>query len=124
VALAAVTGATIWWLKPAPPVTHVVTRFQYPLPEGQNFTRTGRHDVALSPDGARLAYVANQQLYLRAMDQLEAQPVRGTNEDPMEPVFSPDGQWLAYFTPVGGAGVAQSPARGCSRRSQSPEARP
>jgi Tol biopolymer transport system component len=103
-ALAAVTGATIWWLKPAPLVTHVVTRFQYPLPEGQTFTRTGRHDLALSPDGARLAYVANQQLYLRAMDQLEAQPVRGTNEDPMEPVFSPDGQWLAYFTPVGGAG--------------------
>jgi Tol biopolymer transport system component len=24
----------------------------------------------------------------------------------MEPVFSPDGQWLAYFTPVGGAGAS------------------
>ena len=105
VAFAAVAFGGAWWLKPAPPVTHVVTRFQYTLPEGQNFTRPGRHDVAFSPDGARLAYVANQQLYLRAMDQLEAQPVRGTNEDPMEPVFSPDGQWLAYFTPVGGAGT-------------------
>jgi serine/threonine-protein kinase len=111
VALAAVTCALTWWLKPAAPVTHVVTRFQYPLPEGQNFTRPGRHDVAFSPDGTRLAYVANQQLYLRAMDQLEAQPVRGTNEDPMEPVFSPDDQWLAYFTPVGGAdGVPNSGA--------------
>jgi serine/threonine-protein kinase len=47
-----------------------------------------------------LVYVANQQLYVRAMDLLEAQPVPGTNEDPMEPVFSPDGQWLAYFTPA------------------------
>jgi serine/threonine-protein kinase len=84
-----------------PPVTHV-TRFQYPLPEGQSFTRTGRHDIAISPDGTKLAYVANLQLYLRAMDQLDAQPVRGTNEDPMEPVFSPDGQWLAYFVPASG----------------------
>ena len=108
VALAAATGAAIWWLKPAPPVAHVVTRFGYSLPEGQTFTRTGRHDLALSPDGTQLAYVANQQLYLRAMDQLEAQPVRGTNEDPMEPVFSPDGQWLAYFVPAGGAGASAS----------------
>jgi serine/threonine-protein kinase len=50
-----------------PPVTHV-TRFQYTLPEGQIFTRAGRHDIAISPDGTKLAYVANNQLYLRAMD--------------------------------------------------------
>jgi Tol biopolymer transport system component len=91
-----------------PPVAHVVTRFRFPLPEGQNFTQTGRHDLAISPDGTKLAYVANQKLYLRAMDQLEAQPVRGTNEDPMEPVFSPDGQWLAYFAPAGGAGAGNA----------------
>ena len=100
----ALVGAITWWLKPAPPVTHVVTRFSYPLPEGQDVTDNGGHTLALSPDGTKLAYVANQQLYLRAMDQLEAQPIRGTNEDPMEPVFSPDGQWLAYFASAGGAG--------------------
>lgn len=37
------------------------------LPEGQAFTRTGRHVVALSPDGTSLVYGANQQLYLRKM---------------------------------------------------------
>ena len=84
-----------------PPAPHVVTRFEYSLPEGQNFTRTGRHVLAILPDGSKLAYVANHQLYLRALDQIEAQPVRGTNEDPMEPVFSPDSQWLAYFVPAG-----------------------
>ena len=91
-----------FWLKPAPPAARVVTRFEYPLPEGQNFTRTGRHVVAISPDGKRFAYVANKQLYGRAMNEVGAQPVRGTNEDPMEPVFSHDGQWLAYFTPANG----------------------
>ena len=56
--------------------------------------------VALSPDGTRLAYVASQggtqQLYLRAMDSLEARPVRGT-DGAVEPFFSPDGQGLGFF---------------------------
>jgi Tol biopolymer transport system component len=106
----ALGAAVMWWLKPPAAVAHVVSRFRYSLPEDQNFTRLGRHDITISPDGTKLAYVANQQLYLRTLDQLEAQPVRGTDEDPMEPVFSPDGQWLAYFAPVaagapGGAGA-------------------
>jgi serine/threonine-protein kinase len=95
--------AAVWWLKLDPPVTGVVGRFEYLLPEAQRFTRTGRHVLAASPDGKRFAYIANQQIYIRAMDSLDAQPVPGTNEDPMEPVFSPDGQWLAYFTPTNGA---------------------
>jgi hypothetical protein len=56
--------------------------------------------VALSPDGTHLAYVAiqggTQQLYLRAMDSLEARTIPGT-EGATEPFFSPDGQWLGFF---------------------------
>ncbi len=104
----AAAGAAVWWLKPAPPAARVVGRFEYFLPEGQSFTRTGRHVLAISPDGREFAYVANRQLYVRAMDELEAHPVRGTDEDPMEPVFSPDGRWLAYFAPVGGPGSGAS----------------
>jgi Tol biopolymer transport system component/tRNA A-37 threonylcarbamoyl transferase component Bud32 len=89
-----------------PPAAPGVTRFRYTLPKGQSFTRAGRHVIAISPDGTKLAYVANQQLYLRSMDQLDAEPIRGTNEDPAEPVFSPDGQWIAYFTtPAGNVGA-------------------
>jgi hypothetical protein len=91
------TAAAAWVLKPAPAVPQVITRFAYPLPKGQAFTRTGRHTVALSPDGTKLAYIANQQVYLRPLDQLDAQPLRGTDEDPIDLVFSPDGQWIAYF---------------------------
>jgi serine/threonine-protein kinase len=94
-----------WWLKPPPFDAHVVTRLLYAIPEGQSFTgRMDGHRVAISPDGTKLVYVANEQLYLRFMDQLEAQPIRGTNEDPMEPVFSPNGQEIAYFVPEGGRG--------------------
>jgi Tol biopolymer transport system component/predicted Ser/Thr protein kinase len=99
--LALLASLSFLYFRKEPPAAHVVTRFEYTLPEEQNFTRTGRHVLAISPDGSKLVYVANQQLYLRAMDQLEAQPIRGTNEDPMEPVFSPDSQWLAYFVPAG-----------------------
>ena len=55
--------------------------------------------VALSPDGTRMAYVANSQLYLRDFNQVDSRPVPGTNESaggPATPVFSPDGEWLAY----------------------------
>jgi Tol biopolymer transport system component len=103
--LAAAAAAAAWWLKPAPPVTDDVTRFVFALPEKQYFTRTGRHVMAISPDGSRVAYVANEQLYLREIGQLDAQPIRGTHEDPLDPVFSPDGQSIAYFT-LGGLGGA------------------
>jgi Tol biopolymer transport system component len=56
--------------------------------------------VALSSDGTHLAYVARQggaqQLYLRAMDSLEAKSIPGT-EAAVNPFFSPDGQWLGFF---------------------------
>ncbi len=53
--------------------------------------------MALSPDGTRLVYVANLQLYLREMDQLEAAPIRGTDLTPTTPFFSPDGQWVGFY---------------------------
>lgn len=90
-------GAVAWVLWPTAPAPPVVTRFTLELPEGQVFTRTGRHSLALSPDGTRLVYVANQQLYLRAMHELTAVPISGTEgTDPTEPIFSPDGQWVAF----------------------------
>jgi Tol biopolymer transport system component len=98
----ALAGLAFIHFREKPPAAPAVTRFRYTLPKGQNFTRAGRHIIAISPDGTKLAYVANQQLYLRSMDQLDAEPIRGTNEDPAEPVFSPDGQWIAYFVASGG----------------------
>jgi serine/threonine-protein kinase len=99
VVAAIAAGATAWTLWPASAPPRGTTRFSIPLAEGQQFTRAGRHAIALSPDGKRLVYVANRQLYLRAMDDLTAAVIPGTEDaDPSEPVFSPDGEWVAFWS--------------------------
>ena len=92
----ALAGIAVWNLKPDAP--GIVGRFSQLLPEGQQFTRTSRPLVAVSPDGSRIVYVANQQLYLKPMDTLEASPIPGTDEDPAAPFFSTDGQWIGYWS--------------------------
>ena len=98
--LAAVTGLAFWNRKPTSP--HPVTRFTITLPPGQRLAGLERPVLALSPDGSQLAYVATsqaggtQQIYLRAMDGMEARPIPGT-EGAINPFFSPDGQWLGFF---------------------------
>jgi Tol biopolymer transport system component len=99
VAASAITGFAVWSLtRPAPPI---VTRFSILLGEGQQFSNPGRHVVAISPDGARIVYVANRQLYLRVLPEVEARPLLGT-EAPrgvVDPAFSPDGQSIAFYSP-------------------------
>jgi Tol biopolymer transport system component len=90
----AVVGIAAWNLKPPPP--RPVTRLSLLLPPGDQFTGWDRHIVALSPDGTHLAYVANGQLYLRAMDRMEATPIRSTEGGVNSPFFSPDGQWVGF----------------------------
>ncbi len=89
---AAVAAIAVWLLKPAAPKP--VTRFAMSLPPSQVLARV-RPAIAISPDGTRLAYAAGQ-LYLRAMDGLEARAIPGT-EGARNPFFSPDGQWLGFY---------------------------
>ena len=117
----ALSFAAAWSLRPLPPPL-AVTRSVFPLPEGQTFTNTGRNTVAISPDGARMVYVANSRLYLRSLSELDARPITGTEsfQNVINPVFSPDGQSVAFFTTgdntikriavTGGAAVTVSPA--------------
>ena len=96
--LGAVTaGVAVWSLRPSEPGS--IGRFYHVLPEGQQFT-SNRTLVAVSPDGSRIVYVANRQLYLRAMDALDATPISGTDESPTAPFFSPDGQWIGYWSTI------------------------
>ncbi len=99
--VAVITGIAIWNLKPAPaPAPRPVTRTVINLPPGDQLAGLGSPAIALSPDGSQLAYVAirggRQQIYLRALDSLEARPIAGT-EGANTPFFSPDGQWLGFF---------------------------
>ena len=98
----AMVGAAAWTLKPTPPApSSPVMRFALALGDGQQITVANNQTLAVSPDGTRLVYVANNQLYLRSMSDLEARPIPGTQQtgsSPFTPVFSPDGQSIAFFS--------------------------
>jgi serine/threonine-protein kinase len=66
------------------------------LPSSQRMLNSNRQMVAFSPAGTHLVYAANNRLYIRAMDQLEAAPIRDT-EGARSPFFSPDGQWVGFW---------------------------
>jgi Tol biopolymer transport system component len=93
-------GSAVWYAgsgTPSKSSTVAVTRLVV-VPEGP-FPTDAEGVVTVSPDGRRLAYVAapagQPQLYLRELDQFEGKPIPGT-EGAASPVFSPDGNWLAF----------------------------
>jgi len=87
------TAAMAWtsWARPAASGRNV-TRSKYPVSDLSGF-------VALSRDGTKLAYTVSgaQGFYLalRQMDQFEAKPLPGS-ENSGWPLFSPDGEWIAF----------------------------
>lgn len=68
--------------------------------------------VALSPDGTKLVYAAQaegrRQLYLRLLDGFETQPIPGT-EGAVHPFFSPDGEWIGFYTEEVSTSLKRSP---------------
>ena len=100
--VASLTGLAAWRLKPVPSAPpRPVMRTVIDLPTGDQLTALDYPAAVISPDGTQLAYVAahsgSRQIYLRALDSLEARPVPGT-EGAVSPFFSPDGQWLGFFS--------------------------
>ena len=91
-----VAGFAVWNLKPKPP-PGVVVRLSHPLGE-ENFTRVGRPLVGISRDGKQFAYVADDQILLKNLNEAEARPIVGTDEDASTPVFSPNGEQLGFYS--------------------------
>ena len=98
VIFAAIGGGVAWNLRPVTPLQ--ISRSVFELPEGQTFTNPGRKVLALSPDGSQIAYVVNGRLYLRHMSEFEGKPVAGAESEAgvLNPVFSPDGQSIAFWS--------------------------
>ena len=96
---AALAAVAAWWLKPS--AAPRVERFAVTLPPGGEFGPGTRRLVAISPDGTRIVYAANDRLNLRTLDALDAVPIPGTDGTganmATQPFFSPDGQWIAYW---------------------------
>jgi Tol biopolymer transport system component/predicted Ser/Thr protein kinase len=98
---AALAGAAVWYLKPLP--RSALTRFSFTLPGNQQFTTgTTRHLVAISPDAAAIVYVADSRLFLRSMAEIDRRPIpgagSGNDRGITTPVFSPDGQSIAFWS--------------------------
>ena len=88
------SGMMVWKFKP--PELRGATRFEYSLPEGQQFTNTAGTLLAVSPDGRQYVYVTAEGLYLRSLGEFNAKLIVGTGTSPSEPFFSPDGKWIGY----------------------------
>ncbi len=99
--VAVVLSTVVWSLVGRDPSTPApITRTEIELQPGLELDWMA--SIALSPSGASLAYTAagpdgHTHLYLRRLDQYEAVKVRGT-EDASLPFFSPDGEWVGFFT--------------------------
>jgi serine/threonine-protein kinase len=89
-------GVAVWKLKPSEP--RQVMRFDYELPEGQQFSGLDYPALAVSPDGKRFVYTTAKGLYLRSVDELAAKLIAGTEGSTSQPFFSPDGKWIGYLS--------------------------
>ena len=96
-----VLAYVLWTGIGSSPARLPVTRLSLPLPAGQQIVQLERsYPLALSSDGAWLAYVADvdgeRQLFVRALDQFQSRPVDGTT-GARYPFFSPDSRWIGFF---------------------------
>ncbi len=90
-----ISGLAVWrMMKSEPPI---VSRFVYELPSGEGLRRVGRSTVSMAPDGSAFIYNADDGVYLRRLDELEARLIPETEEDLSSPFFSPDSQSVAYW---------------------------
>jgi Tol biopolymer transport system component len=106
VASAAVGAAALYGvMRPAPREPPPVTRFVITPPADAPLADVEGYDVAISPDGRRIAYVARTgrgdgtAIYLRDLDGLEARAVPGTETSAVPvsgPFFSADGRSLVF----------------------------
>src|SRR6185295_19594127 len=119
----AMTGMTVWWTtRPAPPA---VTRTTIVPPStALAVDHAITRNFAISADGRRVVYVTpNHALAIRALDEFVPTTLTGLGQDPLQPIFSPDGQWLAFLdhnilkkiATMGGAPATVTSIRGNAR---------
>jgi Tol biopolymer transport system component len=87
---AAMAGLIAWQLRPQ--IAHEVTHFAVDLPG----TWSLGEPLAISPDGRRIVYSIQRQLYVQRLDQDAPTPIPGAT-DAGNPFFSADGKSVAFF---------------------------
>lgn len=91
-------GAMLW--RGAPATDAAVVRVLMTLPDSGGVRPVDNINVAISPDGKRIAYIGpsrtDRMLWVREMDDFQGKPLAGT-EDAQAPFFSPDGSEIGFF---------------------------
>jgi len=114
--IAAAAALGVWIMSPRLSEPFV-SRFQIEYPPGTSYQGIGTLGVAISPDGQWIVFTDNRRLWRRAIGDLEAVPLNGTDGARL-PFFSADGTRLGFWADdeirsvaiTGGAPVAFSPA--------------
>jgi serine/threonine-protein kinase len=92
-------GAMLW--RASPVNNESVVRVLMTLPDSGGVTPVDNIDLAISPDGRRIAYVGpskqGRMLWVREMDDFQGKPLSGT-EGAQGPFFSPDGSQIGFFS--------------------------
>ena len=73
-------------------------RFDVDLGPDVSIELAGSANIAISPDGSRLAYISRGQLYVQNFNDAQFTRIASAQGANM-PFFSPDGQWIAFFAP-------------------------
>ena len=99
IALASV-GLAGWERLDVKPESTSVVRFTIPAPQDASSNSLGLNTLAISRDGRTLVYIGQGDarrpvLMLRALNDITPHPLPGT-EDANNPIFSPDGRWVAF----------------------------
>jgi serine/threonine-protein kinase len=102
-ALVIAASAVFWTGRGGSGQVPPVTRLELNLPEGVELFNSAR-TIAISPDGRRLVFIGvlngSRRLYLRRLDQIEAEPLRGT-DGATTCFFSQDGASIGFVTTTG-----------------------
>jgi Tol biopolymer transport system component len=114
VSVAAVTAAVATWAltRRSPQVPPSVTRLSIAPAVADALTVSGNdRDVAISPDGRRVAYVGGNgtSLVIRDLDRSDPIRIDGIGL-PHNPFFSPDGAWVGFVD--GLSALRKLPVRG------------
>jgi serine/threonine-protein kinase len=99
---ALVAAPAAWLLKPEP--ERPIMRFAVPIPDNMLAAIPGRTLVAVSPDGSHLVYTANNRMYTRAFSEMDFREIAGSSLGgaAINPVFSPDGESIAFWAQTDG----------------------